>query len=364
MTQVSTRRRLERGLSSRWVAFALVIAGCGGSTAAPVSPSPTPGAAKQAAEAPVLSPAQIAERATPSVVSIRSADSMGSGFVVRGDGWIATNLHVIAGATDLVVFTADGREFDVIEILALDPQRDLALVRIDETGLPELVVGDSEAVRPGDAVVAIGHPLGLEDTVSNGLISAVREVDPTLTLLQISAPIAPGSSGGPLIDDKGSVIGIATAISREGQNLNFGVPTRYLKDLMDNVTPMPWGEFVALRDANALPTVERDIPQHPLSLLNGCGEGDLRLLFVMMGEAIQVGAPLFNAGNFAACYHVYEGTAADAERKLGASCAGARRALVAGRTKAARLKDPAAQAWAMRDAFDGLANVIERKLAR
>jgi serine protease Do len=345
------------------VLFAAVASfGCG----APV-PAPAATATDGAAEVPepeptTLSIADIAERATPSVVSIRSGNSLGSGFVVRDDGWIATNLHVIVDAAELEVVTADGSEFSVVEVLALDFKRDLALIRIDKTGLPEVSFGDSEGVRPGDPVVAIGHPLGLEDTVSNGLISAVREVDPTLTLLQISAPIAPGSSGGPLIDHHGSVIGIATAISTEGQNLNFGVPTRYLKELMGNVDPVSWSEFVAMRNTPALPAVKRDIPHHHVNMLTGCGEGDLKLLFVMMGEAIEVGAPLFNGGNFAACYHVYDGAASDAERKLGSGCAGPKRALVRGRTKAASLADPAAQAWAMRDAFDGLLDVIHRKL--
>jgi hypothetical protein len=83
----------------------------------------------------------------------------------------------------------------------------------------------------------------------------------------------------------------------------------------------------------------------------------------MIARAVEVGAPLYNDGNFAACYHVYEGAAADAERRLGSGCWGPKRALKAGRNKAAKLSDSAAQAWAMRDAFDGLMDVIERKFA-
>ncbi len=123
------------------------------------------------------------------VVSIKRATGLGTGFVVRKDGWIATNLHVIAGASELLVTTHDGRELPVVDVLAVDEARDLALVRVDAAELGVVVLGDSDAVRAGDAVVAIGHPLGLEDTVSNGLVSAVRVVDPALTVLQISAPI-------------------------------------------------------------------------------------------------------------------------------------------------------------------------------
>lgn len=337
---------------------------CGGASAPPPHAAETAESSSAAtSQDRDLSPSEIAERATPSVVSIKSDDSIGTGFVVKKDGWIATNLHVIASGSQVAVFTADGKRFDVVEVLAVDSDRDLALVRIDSSDLPELTVGDSDRVRPGDAVIAIGHPLGLEDTVSDGLISAVRKIDETLTLLQISAPIAPGSSGGPLIDHRGRVIGVATAVSQAGQNLNFGVPTRYLRELMaSDEKPMTWSEFTKTLEAPELPSIKRNVPKHPDRLLKGCGEGDLRLLAAMIGEAIDTGAPLYNGGNFAGCYHVYEGAAADAERRLGAGCGGPKRALAAGRAKAAKLSDPAAQAWAMRDAFDGLMVVIERKL--
>src|SRR5665811_1225006 len=103
----------------------------------------------------------------------------------------------------------------------------------------------SDAVRAGDSVLAIGHPLGLEDTVSNGLISAVRHVHANLDVLQVSAPIAPGSSGGPLFNDRGEVIGVATAFMNAGQNLNFGLPSKYVKELVDNPHPISMSLFSA-----------------------------------------------------------------------------------------------------------------------
>jgi hypothetical protein len=115
------------------------------------------------------------------------------------------------------------------------------------------------------------------------------------------------------------------------------------------------------RRSAKLPAVERRVPHHPLTILDGCSEDDLRLLANGIDGAISVGAPLYNAGNFAGCYHMYEGTAADVERKLGESCVGPRRALEAGRTRAASLDEAGAQAWAMRDAFDGLLHVIEER---
>ncbi len=109
-----------------------------------------------------------------------------------------------------------------------------------------------------------------------------------------------------------------------------------------------------------LPPIERHVPHHDPAILEGCSAEDVRVIGGGIGSAIGVGAPLYNAGDFAGCYHMYEGTAADLERKLGATCAGPRGALRDGRKRAASLDTPGAQAWAMRDAFDGLLEVIDR----
>jgi serine protease Do len=309
------------------------------------------------------SPAEIAARATPSIVSIRTEHSLGTGFVVRGDGWIATNLHVLVGGARVLVTLTDKREFAVVEVLAANPGHDLALVRVDATGLPTLLLGDSTALRPGDPIVAIGHPLGLEDTVSNGLVSAVRTADDGSKVLQISAPIAPGSSGGPIFNDHGEVVGVAAAIITGGQNLNFGIPIDYLKPMMASPSPLPIADFVALlsKAQQHLPAVQRSVPHHPLTVLAGCTVDAQKLVFKTIEEAIEVGAPLYNEGNFPACFHIYEGAAIDLERKLPSACKGPARALGDGRKKAAGLTSPSAQAWAMRDAFDGLLEVILRK---
>jgi serine protease Do len=353
-------------------AAALLVAASGLAACGPALPPPSPSPALPppvaAPAAPItLTPAQIAARATPAVVSIKSATGLGTGFIVRKDGWIATNLHVIAGARELLVTTQDRRELPVIDVLAADPVRDLALVRVEAEDLGVVTLGDSDAVRAGDAVVAIGHPLGLEDTVSNGLVSAVRVINPSLTVLQISAPIAPGSSGGPLFSDRGEVIGVATAFSPRDQNLNFGVPVRYLRELLGVTHPVPLAAFAAATAAPVegephLPAVHRAVPVHELSMLAGCTGDDLALTARTLAEAIDVGAPVYNEKHYAACYHVYEGAAEDVERRLPAACAGPKRALHEGRTKATKLSDPSAQAWAMRDAFDGLLDVIVRKV--
>jgi hypothetical protein len=343
-------------------AAALAFAAC--KPAAPPPPPPPP-----APIAPIsLTPAQIAALATPSVVLIRSPTGLGTGFIVRKDGWIATNLHVIVGARELTVATPDHHEYPVTEVIGVDAARDLALLKVDAANLGVLSLGDSDAVRAGDSVVAIGHPLGLEDTVSNGLVSAVRVIDPALTVLQISAPIAPGSSGGPLFNDKGEVIGVARAYSKEGQNLNFGVPVRYLKALLAEPHPVPLAAFAeatmhAPSGPPSLPSIKREVPHHEMSLLSGCSDLDLERTAHVVAEAIEVGAPVYNHQHYAACYHIYEGAALELEKRLPAGCAGPKRAMHDGRLRASKLEEPAAQAWAMRDAFDGLMEVIVRRLA-
>jgi serine protease Do len=313
---------------------------------------------------PLRTPAEIAARSTPSVVSVHTEHALGTGFVVGHDGLIATNLHVVAGNSKITVTLADHREFKVVEIWNGDRQRDLVIMKIEAQKLLALSLGDSASIHPGDTVVAIGHPLGLEDTVSNGLVSAVRKVDDDLTVLQISAPIAPGSSGGPIFNDRGEVIGVATAIMLGGQNINFGVPVSYVKDLLKTSAPMSLEAFASMTaeaDDTVMPKeVKRSIPILPVKILDGCSRTSIALILKSIGEAVDIGAPLFNDGNFAGCYHVYDGAAGDLERKLEASCQKPAKTLADGRKKAARLGSPSDQAWAMRDTFDGLVDVIKR----
>ena len=316
------------------------------------------------ARSAVQSPADITARATPAIVSVHAGNSLGTGFLVRKDGWVVTNFHVVRGATSVSVVLADHREFPVVEIMNANRLHDLVVLRIEVQNLPVLTLGDSDHVRPGDSVLAIGHPLGFEDTVSNGLISAVREVHSGLSVLQISAPIAPGSSGGPLFNDHGEVIGVATAIITAGQNLNFGLPSKYVSELIDTPHPMSMALFSAAMSAIQKQArsggPDRQIPHHPLSVLKGCTDANKELILKTLQDAIEVGAPLYNAGKLATCYHIYEGAAADLEQRLPGTCVGPKHALTEGQQRAAKLAEPSAQAWAMRDSFDGVLELLER----
>lgn len=309
----------------------------------------------------VHSPADIAARSTPAVVSIRTEHSLGTGFVVSNDGLVASNLHVVAGNSKILVTLADHREFEVVEVFNGDRERDLVILRIEAHRLPAVSLGDSSAIRPGDSVVAIGHPLGLEDTVSNGLVSGIRHVDDHLTVLQISAPIAPGSSGGPIFNDRGEVIGVATAILLGGQNINFGVPIAYVKELLKRPAPVDLEAFAkaTFQDDPDAPDPKRKIPTFAPTLLDSCTAPSVAILLRGIGDAIDVGAPLYNDGNALACYHVYEGAASDLQKQLGTSCPRAARTLAEGRRRAADLTKPTDRAWALRDTFDGLLEVIK-----
>src|SRR5689334_4964724 len=168
------------------------------------------------------------ERVSPAVVSIqamkinkakperRFETVVGSGFVIDKDGQLLTNAHVVDGAASLSV-TLETREKVSARVVGLDPVLDLALVRI-ETKLPLTAarLGDSSTLRVGEEVVAIGNPLGLDQTMTRGIVSGVNRILPSVSdqpMIQTDAPINPGNSGGPLVDRCGAVVGINTSIS-------------------------------------------------------------------------------------------------------------------------------------------------------
>jgi len=337
------------------VPAAIALAACGASG----------GGGAKAPEAPAkYTPAEIAARATPSIVSIRTPGGFGTGFVVKQEGWIVTNLHVVANAEKVVVAFPDKTTHPVVEVMNASAVHDLVILRIDKKELRPLELADAEKARPGDPVVAIGHPLGLEDTVSNGLLSAVRNID-GLVVLQVSAPIAPGSSGGPIFNDEGRVIGVATAILAGGQNLNLGLPSNYVQALVENPEPMSFEKFVVAMAAfrKSLAPPERKIAKLSTSVFAGCTEQALALVGSGISEAVAVGAPLYNQGQHRACYQVYEGAASDIENRLPKACTGPKRTLAQGRARAAALEAPSDQAWAMRDVFDSLVDALRRKSA-
>ncbi|OYD93911.1 serine protease [Nostoc sp. 'Peltigera membranacea cyanobiont' 210A] len=154
----------------------------------------------------------------------------GSGFIINSSGQIVTNAHVVDGADRVTVILKDGRTFDG-KVLGEDPVTDVATIKINANNLPTLAVGNSDALQPGEAVIAIGNPLGLNNTVTSGIISAtgrsssdIGASDKRVDYIQTDAAINPGNSGGPLLNARGQVIAMNTAIIRGAQGLGFAIP--------------------------------------------------------------------------------------------------------------------------------------------
>lgn len=185
---------------------------------------------------------KIAKSSFSSVVLIASQDkygqpvSYGSGFFVEKDV-IATNYHVIKGSSSAFLRIVGKKEkHNIIGYVGIDKSRDLILLKVSAANEPILSMADNRKLEIGDEVFVIGNPLGLEGTFSEGIVSGIRQVDSD-TILQITAPISPGSSGGPVLNSTGEVIGVAFATFQGGQNLNFAIPSRYLISLLCDLHP-------------------------------------------------------------------------------------------------------------------------------
>ncbi|MCL2669682.1 MAG: DegQ family serine endoprotease [Syntrophaceae bacterium] len=164
----------------------------------------------------------------------RRQQGVGSGFIISKDGYIVTNNHVVEGADQIRVKLSDGKEREG-KVVGRDPRTDLALVKIDDpSDLQPLILGDSDSLRVGEWVVAVGSPFGLEQTVTAGIVSAKGRLigsGPYDDFIQTDASINPGNSGGPLINLRGEVVGINTAIIASGQGIGFAIPVNMAKEI-------------------------------------------------------------------------------------------------------------------------------------
>jgi len=340
------------------VVAVLAVAGCGSTSSTPAR----------------LTARDIVQRSTDAIVIVEAgSEKVGTGFVVDRGGIIATNLHVVAGETVIKIKLHDGSQYAVKQVAGMDLPRDLALLRIEpRQPLPVLKLGDSDAAAAGDPVIAIGNQLGVFDySVTSGLISQVRHGS-DITVLQISAAISLGSSGGPLFNQAGEVIGVTTAIITAGQNLNLAVPANYLKPLVAQRQLISLESFArqtksaeeAVRrnhrggDEDDGVQIERKIPSLDTAVYDGCNIDDIGEVVQQISEAIENGAPLYNQGQVEACFRIYEGTAIKFEHD--AKCAGVRTAFNDGLSRAGSLRTYKEKAWAMRDTFDGLIDAARR----
>jgi len=342
-----------------------------------------------------LSVKEIVKQSSPAIVHIETASGhVGTGFVLDKTGLVATNLHVVAGSAQIKVRLADGNVYDVNQVVGFDRVHDLAVLRIQTPkALPTLRLGDSDKMSVGDKVIAIGNPLGVLDySVSDGLLSSVRQLcgdreladvgdkncrDP-MKLLQFSAAISQGSSGGPLFNEAGEVVGLTTLFLGQGQLLNFAVPANYLKQLVAAPKPVALDEFAKStdkafaehgggggggggdKDDDNTP-IDRKVPNHPPTVWDGCSQKDVEETVRVIEGAIRLGVPLYNTrtkDGYEACARIYEG--ATLRLAKDGACKGVRSAASDTLLRHDTIKSYRDRAWALRDGFDGLLVAAEQ----
>ena len=208
---------------------------------------------------------ELAERLKPALVQIRvkravevhtegqdpfggpdDRSSSGSGFIIRQDGYLVTNAHVVSEAERIQVKLSDGRRFEG-RLIGHDDRVDLALVKVEATGLPVAELGNSNVLRVGEFVLALGHPFGLEQTVSFGIVSRkgapLMVAAPGFDFIQTDAAVNPGNSGGPLVNMAGEVVGINSMAARNG-SIGFAIPVNLVKGLLPQLAEkgkVEWG---------------------------------------------------------------------------------------------------------------------------
>ena len=214
-----------------------------------------------------LSTVELSKRVRPAVVLIQSFDKdqiplgQGSGFFVSPKGDVITNKHVIKGAHTATVRLASGALYFVEGVCAVDADSDIVKLCVKLNGRETPFVAPTNLLpQVGEDIVVVGNPLGLESTVSKGIVSAIRDISTVGNVLQISAPISPGSSGSPVLNMKGQVVGIATYILKEGQALNFAIPSKTILGLSSESQLVKLSEIAVLFPDGDVPDQDASLP--------------------------------------------------------------------------------------------------------
>lgn len=200
----------------------------------------------------------------------------GSGFIINNQGQILTNAHVVAGATTVTVTLKDGRTVNG-KVKGLDRVTDVAVIEVAEKNLPSIQLGNSDLLKPGEWAIAIGNPLGLDNSVTAGIISAtgrssadIGAANRRVSYIQTDAAINPGNSGGPLLNSSGQVIGMNTAILRGAQGLGFAIPINTAQKIAKQLIATGKVEhpFLGVQMINLTPELKRQINDDPNSNIN------------------------------------------------------------------------------------------------
>jgi Do/DeqQ family serine protease len=225
----------------------------------------------------------------PQIPEERVEKGTGSGFIINADGEILTNAHVVDGADTVDVTLKDGRTFTG-KVMGTDPVTDVAVVKIEAENLPTVKIGDSEKLQPGEWAIAIGNPLGLDNTVTVGIISATGRTssqvgvpDKRVAFIQTDAAINPGNSGGPLLNQRGEVIGMNTAIIQGAQGLGFAIPINRAQDISRQLIATGKVEhpYLGIQMVTLTPELKKEINNNPNAGLTVEEEEGVLVLKVM-----------------------------------------------------------------------------------
>jgi len=219
----------------------------------------------------------------------REVRGSGSGFIINEEGMILTNAHVIEGTDIVDVTLKDGRTLEG-KVLGTDPVTDVAVVKIEGENLPTVKLGNSDTLQPGEWAIAIGNPLGLDNTVTVGIISAtgrssaqVGIPDKRVSFIQTDAAINPGNSGGPLLNQNGEVIGINTAIIQGAQGLGFSIPINTAQNIADQLVSKGQVDhpYLGIQMVTLTPDLQKEINQNPNSGFRISAEQGVLIVQVM-----------------------------------------------------------------------------------
>ncbi|HEY9907216.1 MAG TPA: HhoA/HhoB/HtrA family serine endopeptidase [Thermosynechococcaceae cyanobacterium] len=216
----------------------------------------------------------------------------GSGFIIKSDGLILTNAHVVSGADTVTVTMKDGRELQG-KVLGVDTVTDVAVIKVESNGLPAVSLGNSDQLRAGEWAIAIGNPLGLDNTVTVGIVSAtgrssaqIGAPDKRVGFIQTDAAINPGNSGGPLLNQRGEVIGMNTAIRADGQGLGFAIPINTAQRIADQLVAKGKVDhpYLGIRMANLTPELRKRANEDPESRFKIQDDRGVLVFAVMNGS--------------------------------------------------------------------------------
>ena len=228
----------------------------------------------------------------PNQPSSRVQRGLGSGFILNQDGHILTNAHVVDGADTVQVTLKDGRALDG-KVMGADSVTDIAVIKIEAEELPTLAISDSEQLKPGQWSIAIGNPLGLDNTVTAGIISAtgrssnqIGAPDKRVDYIQTDTAINPGNSGGPLLNLQGEVIGVNTAIIQGAQGIGFAIPINTAQRIADQIIATGKAEhpYLGIQMVTLSPEIKADINQDPNSGLKVSADEGILIAKVVPGS--------------------------------------------------------------------------------